>query len=89
MVSKRNSSKEKIESDVKLFGLEEKFDVSVLSSPPELFNFIDLELQKNTGDKKRLVVYPDPPLGVEELDVLNEFDKKLQFLTPIMLSKII
>ena len=64
--------------------------MSILSSPPELFNFIDLELIKNVDSgRKRLVVYPDPPLGVEEVDVLNEFDKGLQFLTPIMLSKIV
>jgi len=82
-------SREKIESDVKLFELDKKNSVSILSSPPELFNFIDLELIKNTDNKRRLVVYPDPPLGVEEVNVLNEFDKDLQFLTPIMLSKIL
>jgi hypothetical protein len=82
-------SREKIEGDVKLFELEKKYSVSILSSPPELFNFIDLGLLKNADNEKRLVVYPDPPLGIEELDILNEFDKKLQFLTPIMLSKIV
>jgi hypothetical protein len=82
-------SREKIEGDVKLFELDKKYSVSILSSPPELFNFIDLELIKNVDSGKRLVVYPDPPLGVEEVDVLNEFDEGLQFLTPIMLSKIV
>lgn len=82
-------SREKIEGDVILFELDKKYSVSVLSSPPELFNFIDLGLLKNADNEKRLVVYPDPPLGVEELDVLNEFDEELQFLTPIMLSKIV
>lgn len=82
-------SREKIEGDVKLFKLEQKYSVTVLSSPPELFNFIDLELLKKTKKGKRLVVYPDPPLGIEEVNVLSEFDKRLQFLTPIMLSKIV
>lgn len=82
-------SREKIEGDIKLFELDKKYNVSILSSPPELFNFIDLELMKNTDNEKRLIVYPDPPLGVEEVNLLNEFDKNLQFLTPIMLSKIV
>ncbi len=81
-------SREKIESDIKLFELEKRYSVSILSSPPELFNFIDLEI-KNKTNNKRLVVYPDPPLGCEEVNILNEFDKDLQFLTPVMLSKII
>lgn len=82
-------SREKIEVDIKLFELDKMYSISVLSSPPELFNFIDLEILKGESEEKRLVVYPDPPLGIEEVDVLNEFDKDLQFLTPVMLSKIV
>ncbi|MEN9973936.1 MAG: hypothetical protein RIS20_2283 [Bacteroidota bacterium] len=82
-------SREKIENDVKLFELNKSHSVSILSSPPELFNFIDLEILKEKDGKKKIVVYPDPPLGIEELNVLNEFDENLQFLTPIMLSKLV
>lgn len=82
-------TREKIESEVDLFELDGKYSVSILSSPPELFNFIDLELIEDAGNKKRLVVYPDPPLGVEEVHILKEYDNEIQFLTPIMLSKIV
>lgn len=82
-------SREKIEGDIKLLDLKESCSISILSSPPELFNFIDLEVLKEKEGKKKIVVYPDPPLGVEELNVLNEFDENLQFLTPIMLSKLV
>ncbi len=82
-------SREKIENDVKLFELDKSHSVSILSSPPELFNFIDLEILKEKEGKKKIVVYPDPPLGIEELNILNEFDENLQFLTPIMLSKLV
>jgi hypothetical protein len=37
------------------------------------------------GNKKLIVLYPDPPLGAEELKVLNEIDEKIIFITPIYL----
>lgn len=59
-----------------------------ISSPPELFNYLDI-FQKMQGNKKRIVViYPEPPLGQEELQVLNDIDKNIQFFTPILLPTI-
>lgn len=61
-----------------------------LTSPPELFNFIDILSQKSKSkSKKFMVLYPDPPLGTEEMRVLNDFEGTIQFLTPIQLSTMI
>lgn len=57
-------------------------DFSVLSSPPELFNFLEFNKTKQP-DRKLVVLYPDPPLGIEELMVLNELDATISFVTPI------
>ena len=58
-------------------------EISILSSPPELFNFIDINNIKKKANKKIVVLYPDPPLGIEELNILNELDDSIKFLTPI------
>lgn len=58
-------------------------DISILSSPPELFNFIDINNLKKKIDKEIIILYPDPPLGIEELNVLNELDESIKFVTPI------
>ena len=58
-------------------------DISILSSPPELFNFIDINNLKKKMGKDIIILYPDPPLGIEELNVLNEFDESIKFVTPI------
>ena len=59
-----------------------------LSSPPELFNYLDI-YKKKKGSKGQLVVlYPEPPLGAEELNVLNQIDAKVKFITPILLPTI-
>lgn len=61
-----------------------------LTSPPELFNFIDIVSQKGKSKKGKFVVlYPDPPLGIDEMRVLNDVDNDIQFLTPIQLSTLI
>ena len=58
-----------------------------LSSPPELFNFLDILVVKEGLNRKDLIVlYPDPPLGTEELAVLDGMKNDIQFLTPIQLS---
>jgi len=57
-------------------------EYTILSSPPELLNFIELK-NKRASSSKQVVLYPDPPLGIEELTVLNEFDKEIEFVTPI------
>lgn len=56
-----------------------------ITSPPELFNYIDIYKKMKEGNKKLIVLYPDPPLGAEELKVLNEIDEKIIFITPIYL----
>jgi len=61
----------------------------ILSNAPELFNFIQLRKQKLSEDKKYvLIIYPDPPLGSEEMDMLNEMDNNFVFITPLMLPLI-
>jgi hypothetical protein len=56
-----------------------------LTSPPELFNYIDIYKKKNESDHRIVVLYPEPPLGSEELKILNEIDKDINFITPINL----
>lgn len=60
----------------------------VLPKAPELFNYIDIEelkkQQNYTGDL--IVLYPEPPLGIEEITLLNDIDNKIQFITPVQLS---
>lgn len=58
-------------------------DVYIITSPPELFNFLDINNHKKKVDKKIMILYPDPPLGIEELNILNELDENIQFTTPI------
>lgn len=82
-------STEKIEKEIKLYRVDKKYDWELISSPPELFNFIDLGKTKTKSKKKRIVVYPDPPLGTEELNVLSELDSKTKFITPITFSEIV
>lgn len=56
-----------------------------ITSPPELFNYIDLYKMKLTERTKLIVLYPEPPLGAEELRILNDIDKDIRFVTPIYL----
>ncbi|MBK9193242.1 MAG: toll/interleukin-1 receptor domain-containing protein [Crocinitomicaceae bacterium] len=82
-------SVEKIEKEIVLYGVDKKYNYELISSPPELFNFIDLGKNRPKNKKENIVVYPDPPLGIEELNVLSELDSKTKFITPIMFSEII
>jgi hypothetical protein len=61
----------------------------ILTSSPELFNFLQLK-KDGLGDDEEvaIVIYPDPPLGSEELDVLNQLDDNFYFITPITLPSI-
>ena len=70
---------------IALFDLNVKFETAWLTSPPELFNFLDIKKLKDQKGKRVLVLYPDPPLGNEELNLLNELDEDISFVTPIML----
>jgi hypothetical protein len=56
-----------------------------ITSPPELFNYIDLYRMKLSEKKILIVLYPEPPLGAEELRILNDIDKDIKFITPIYL----
>ena len=51
---------------------------TILTAPPELFTFLNL---KNKEDK--IIIYPDPPLGEEELNLLKGFNSDFEFFTPI------
>jgi hypothetical protein len=62
----------------------------ILSTSPELFNFIQLKAQGlREGENFGLVVYPDPPLGSEEMEILNKLDSNFIFITPLTLPLII
>lgn len=64
---------------------DDKAEFVTITSPPELFNYIDLYKMKLTEKKKLIVLYPEPPLGAEELRILNDIDKDIRFITPIYL----
>lgn len=59
-----------------------------ITSPPELFNYVDLLKKKNEADKRLIVLYPEPPLGAEELRILNDIDADISFITPISLPNL-
>ena len=52
---------------------------SVIPFPPELMNLINLEHDVNS------ILYPEPPLGSEELEILRKEGKNLSFKTPSQL----
>lgn len=81
---------EKLKKEIDLHGISEHYHIYPIENAPELFNYIDIKrLQKEGDTKKVLVVYPDPPLGVEELRVLNDIDESIEFITPSLIHKII
>lgn len=61
----------------------------ILSTSPELFNFIQLKKKGlNKGEEYSLVIYPDPPLGSEEMEILNQLDDAFVFITPLTIPSI-
>lgn len=56
----------------------------ILASPPELLTL----LQKATEDQTRgnVVIYPDPPLTAEEIELLSEVSEDMNYITPTMLA---
>jgi hypothetical protein len=58
-------------------------EAGILSRPPELLSL--LYLQEFEG---RYIVYPDPPLGDGELEIIKMFNKDIQFVTPAILPLI-
>jgi hypothetical protein len=77
-----------LEKYIELYNLKDLYETAYLTSPPELFNFLDIKKMKDEKEKNILVLYPDPPLGNEELKLLNELDEAIDFITPIMLPKL-
>lgn len=78
----------KLRKEIIQYGLEDSYSCLLLPKPPELFNYIDIERMKKANrenEKPYLVLYPDPPLGYEELRLLNDVDEKIEFITPILL----
>ncbi|MEM0999103.1 MAG: toll/interleukin-1 receptor domain-containing protein [Bacteroidota bacterium] len=65
-------------------------DTTVLGHPPELFTILRLremaEQAHKTPENRLLVVYPDPPLGDEEVRLLEELAPALRFVTPTVCS---
>jgi hypothetical protein len=62
----------------------------VLASYPELFTIIRMKKElAESGKQAGIVIYPDPPLGNEELELLNEMSDHLSFITPLQLSTLV
>jgi hypothetical protein len=56
----------------------------ILASPPELLTLLEKAREEET--KGELVIYPDPPLTNEEMELLNEMAPDFEFLTPTLLE---
>jgi hypothetical protein len=56
----------------------------ILASPPELLTLIRKATEEET--KGNVVIYPDPPLTAEEIEVLTEVTDDVHYLTPTMLA---
>ncbi|WP_316738323.1 toll/interleukin-1 receptor domain-containing protein [Pedobacter aquatilis] len=61
-------------------------EIKIITSPPELLNFLAIKTYQKGLDKKLIMLYPDPPLGIEEIDILNQLDEDVEFTTPINLN---
>ncbi|MDM8555732.1 toll/interleukin-1 receptor domain-containing protein [Desulfococcaceae bacterium HSG7] len=55
------------------------------SRPPELMTL--LHVKHATLNRENRLLYPDPPLGDEELNLLSQFAPELQLITPILLGR--
>lgn len=81
---------EKLKKEIALYNVEDSYLVYPIENAPELFTYVDIKrLEKKSSDKKILVIYPDPPLGKEELNVLNDIDDNIQFITPTLIYKLL
>jgi hypothetical protein len=56
---------------------------TIFSYPPELLTLFN-EVVKD----KKYILYPDPPLSQEELDILKLANNNLQFITPAMIPTV-
>lgn len=57
----------------------------ILSKAPEIFNYIDIEKFREDNSDEIVVLYPEPPLGFEEIRLLNDVNNKITFTTPVQL----
>lgn len=48
-----------------------------ITNSPELFSYLNLK-----QNEKQIILYPEPPLGREENEILNKFNTKIAFKTP-------
>ncbi|WP_069364319.1 TIR domain-containing protein [Salisediminibacterium beveridgei] len=75
-------TKKHLESLTDIYEVSDR--VHTISHHPELMSFVNI--LKDEGDKDILtVLYPDPPIGYEELQLLHSIKPKFRFLTPTML----
>jgi hypothetical protein len=58
---------------------EQTNDFKIFSRPPELLDVI--------GCSEKIVFYPDPPLGKEEIEVLKKVRQDLELMTPLTCIK--
>lgn len=52
---------------------------TILSYPPELIALVNMKKERGT------VLYPDPPIGQEELQLLEKIRPEIDFITPTLL----
>jgi hypothetical protein len=71
------------EDIVKLYGIREP--AYVLPNPPELLTCLMLKAKHQQDRPEPLIIYPDPPLGTQELRLLNDFDAGIRLTTLSML----
>ena len=55
----------------------------ILASPPELLTLLEKAGDEET--KGKVIVYPDPPLTAEEIELLSEMSDQYDYVTPTML----
>jgi hypothetical protein len=75
-----------------MYEIDTKNYCIILPKAPELFNYIDIEKYKSENIKENkdlIVLYPEPPLGIEEINLLNDVDSKIKFITPVQLPNYI
>lgn len=91
-VIQNSYNKELLEYCREMYEIDTKNYCITLSKAPELFNYIDIEKFKSVNVKETkdlIVLYPEPPLGIEEINLLNDVDNKIKFLTPVQLPNYI
>ncbi|WP_371803060.1 TIR domain-containing protein [Candidatus Lokiarchaeum ossiferum] len=60
----------------------EFIEYNISNCAPELLTLVNI---KEAMKSSKLLIYPDPPLGVEELEIFKKFDPDCSILTPIQL----